>query len=149
MAMGALIAAIAADFVFGVDAVLNAISTMFVIGATLAIIALVIAGVGALGWIIVRDAIGELRFDRHNGITWRWRILGYFGILGILADGLVGIWNAYQQHILFSAAVEQIPFAGLPVLLALASYPVRWIEETWMKKRRAKRISGVIRANAQ
>lgn len=147
--MGALVAAIVADFVVGIDAVLNAMSTMFVICATLAIIALIIAGVGALGWIIVRDVIGELRFDRHNGVAWRWRLLGYVGILGILADGLVGVWNAYQQHILFSAAVEQIPFAGLPVLLAMAGYPVRWIEEIWMKMRRRKKISGAIRANAQ
>ena len=91
-----------------------------------------------IDWDSVRDVIDDIAFDRRHGIAWRWRLLGYAGLLGILADGVMGAWNAYQQHILFSAAVEQIPFAGLPVLLALASYPAKWIEQTLMQKQKRR-----------
>ena len=55
-----------------------------------------------------------------------------------LADGVMGAWNAYQAHILFSDAVEKIPFAGLPVLLALASYPAKWIEQSYMRRQKQR-----------
>lgn len=137
-AMALLLAAIAADFLLGLDTVLNGISTMVAVGLTLAILGLVGGGAVALCWIVVRDVIDDLAFDRCHFIAWRWRLFGYAGWLGILADGVVGAWNAYQQHILFSAAVEQIPFAGVPVLLALASYPAKWIEQSLMRRMRQR-----------
>ena len=137
-AMALLLAAIAADFVFGLDAVLNGLSTMVVVALTLAVLGLIGAGAFALCWIVVRDVIDDIAFDRRHGIAWRWRLFGYAGLLGIFIDGIVGAWNAYQQHILFSTAVEQIPLAGVPVLLALASYPVKWIEQYYMRKHRLR-----------
>ena len=137
-AMALLLAAIAADFVFGLDAVLNGLSTMVVVALTLAVLGLIGAGAFALCWIVVRDVIDDIAFDRRHGIAWRWRLLGYAGLLGILADGVMGAWNAYQAHILFSDAVEKIPFAGLPVLLALASYPAKWIEQSYMRRQKQR-----------
>lgn len=131
-----LFAATFAALLFGLDAVLNAISTVFVTAAGLLVAIGIVLIVGALFWIVIRDAVDEIYVDRRNGMPWRWRCLGYLGIVGILADGVVGTWNAYQQHILFSAAVERIPFAGVPVLLALASYPFKWVEEFLMRKHR-------------
>lgn len=133
-----LIAATLADVVFGLDAVLNAVSTIFAVGLGLLVVGGVGAAVTALGWIVIRDAVDEIKTDRKNGIPWRWRCVGWVGIAGILADGVVGAWNAYQEHILFSTAVEQIPFAGVPVLLVLASLPFRWIEEFLMRRRRRR-----------
>ena len=59
--------------------------------------------------------------------------VGWIGIAGILADGMIGAWNVYQQHILFGAAVEKIPFAGAPILVALASILVRLVEQIAMR----------------
>jgi MFS family permease len=129
-----LLAAIVAAIVFGLDAVLNGISTFVTVALTIAVLGLVGSLVLALGWIVIRDAADEMRFSRGNGLAWRWQLLGYAGILGILADGIVGTWNVYQEHIQFSTAVEKIPFAGVPVLLALASYPFKWVEQFLMRK---------------
>jgi hypothetical protein len=52
----------------------------------------------------------------------------WIGILGMLLDGVVGAWSAYQEHTLFSTAVTQIPFAGVPVFIALGSYPLKWMK---------------------
>ena len=116
------------------DVVLSGISTAVVV--SLLVMAAGVVGfiAAALGWITIRDAMGELRSD--GGVAWRWRLFGFVGVLGILADGFVGVWNAYQKHIMFSVAVERIPFAGLPVLILLATFPFRWIEQYLISKRR-------------
>ena len=148
--MGLLLAAVLAVLFFGLDPVLNGISTVFAAFLVLTVASLVGLSVAALFWIVIRDAVDEIRTDRHNRVPWRWRCLGYIGIIGILVDGVVGAWNAYQQHILFSTAVEQIPFAGVPVLLALASYPFRWIENFAMGRRsRTDKTRGVRPAAGQ
>lgn len=133
--MGLLLAAIVAVLVFGLDPVLNGISTVLAAFLVLTVASLIGLSVAALFWIVIRDAVDEIRTDRRNRVAWRWRCLGYIGIIGIMVDGVVGAWNAYQQHILFSTAVEQVPFAGVPVLLALASYPFKWIEDFAMSRR--------------
>ena len=132
-----LLAAIAMDAIFGLDAVLNAISVLVVAGVVLAIILPLILSLFAIAWLSIRDEIEEIKLERANNLAWRWRILAYAGVIGILADGLVGAWNVYQHRVLFSAAVEAIPFSGVPVFLALASFPVRWIE-SWILHRREK-----------
>lgn len=132
-----LLAAIAMDAIFGLDAVLNAISIIVVAGVVLAVVVPLILSLFAIAWLSVRDEIEEIKLERANNLAWRWRILAYAGVIGILADGLVGAWNVYQHQILFSSAVEAIPFSGVPVFLALASFPVRWIE-SWILHRRQK-----------
>jgi len=134
-AMIVLVAAIVADVVLGLDTVLNAISITFAVGT--ALLAAVILGAVAVvvAWIVIRDAIDEIHDDRAAGRPWRWRWVGWIGIAGILVDGVIGTWNAYQEHILFSTAVERIPFAGVPVVVALASYPFKGIERFLMARR--------------
>ncbi len=137
-----LIAAIAMDLVFGLDAVLNAVSIILVAGLALAVIVPLVFSLVAIAWLSLRDEIEEIKLERANHLAWRWRILAYAGALGILADGLVGARNVYQGHILFSTAVEAIPFSGVPVFLALASFPVRWIEN-WILRRRESPASPI------
>jgi hypothetical protein len=137
-----LIAAIATDLVFGLDAVLNAVSIFVVASLALAVLAPLTFSLAAIVWLSIRDEIEEIKLERANHLAWRWRILAYAGALGILADGLVGAWNVYQRHILFSTAVEAIPFSGVPVFLALASFPVRWIE-SWILRRRKSPASPI------
>jgi len=144
-----LLAAIVADLVLGLDVVLNGISTIVVVILTVVILGLIGSGVVALCWIVSRDMIEVTRFERQNDKPWRWRLLGYAGMLGILADGSVGAWNAYNEHILLSAALERIPFAGVPLLLALASYPFKWIEQSFMRIRRCQGKSQVSHCRTQ
>lgn len=129
-----LLTAIAADVMFGLDVVLNALS--IVVAATLgvAVLSVVGLGIGALAWITIRDAVEGTRSDRRDRLAWRWRLVAYVGIVGILVDGAVGAWNVYQQHVLFSTAVEDIPFAGVPVWLLLASYPIKWLEQAVVRR---------------
>jgi hypothetical protein len=126
--IAALLLAAAADVFFGLDAVLNAVSLVVVIGFAAAIVIVVMIAVLAFGWIVVRDEIHDIRDDRQLGRPWRARCVGWIGIAGMLVDGSVAAWNAYQQHMLFSTAVEQIPLVGVPVFLALGSYPASWLE---------------------
>jgi len=133
-----LIAAILADVVFGLDAVLDTVSMVFAVGLGMAVAALLITASILLGWIVVRDAMDEIAAERRAGLPWRWRYLGWIGITGILIDGLAGAWNAYQEHVLFRTAVEDLPFVGVPVMIALASYPLRGVEALLMKWRRDK-----------
>lgn len=129
-----LLAGIAAAFAFGLDVTLNAVSMIVTVSIAVAVLGLIVLGVCALAWITIGDAIEETRFDRRSNIAWRWRFIAYAGVIGILVDGVVGAWHAYQYHIVFSAAVESIPFAGVPVLVTLASYPIKWIEQFLMRR---------------
>ena len=132
-----------ADFVFGLDFVLNTISTIFVIALSI-VVALGAAAVAALiFWLLIRDAVDEIRSDRAEGRAWRWRCIGWIGIAGMLVDGAIGAWNVYQHHVLFSTAVEEIPFAGVPVLLTLASIPLRFAEEILMKMGKKSKGTGL------
>ena len=137
--IGATFLLFLAAVVFGLDFVLNAISTSFVIGVGFVLAVGVLAGVGALVWLVIRDAVEEIRFDREEGRPWLWRCIGWAGILGIFVDGAIGAWNVYQQHIVFGEAVEANPLAGVPVLLALAAYPLKWLEALVMKRRESGR----------
>lgn len=137
-----VVVATAADFVFGLDVVLHVMSVAFVVSFGAALAAIALAAAALLIGIVARDAADEIRSDRASGRPWRWRIAGWTGVTGILVDGAAGAWSAYQQHILFSTAVEQIPFAGIPVLIALGSYPLRWIEEFLMTLRRSSVLRG-------
>ncbi len=127
--LGLLLGGLVADFVVGLDAVLNAISLGVVVSIGLALFSVMMAGLGVLVWITVRDAIEAVSSDRHDGRPWLWRIPAYMGVAGIIIDGIAGAWHMYAQHILFSTAVERLPLSGIPVWLLLASYPVRWIEQ--------------------
>lgn len=139
--IAALLLAAAADVIFGLDAVLNAVSLGLAATFALAIILVAALTVLAFGWIVIRDELQEIQGDRQNGRPWRSRCVGWLGISGMLVDGTVGAWNAYQQHILFSTAVEQIPFVGLPVFLALGSYPARWVEYFILRRHRQSEAS--------
>jgi len=136
--IAALILGALAALVFGIDAVLNVISTVFALGFGLVVALILAVVIATLGWIGIRDAIDEIKMDRKQGLPWLWRCVGWIGIAGILADGIVGAWNAYQEHVLFSIAVKEIPFAGVPVLLVLGSYPVKWAEALLAKGRRRR-----------
>jgi hypothetical protein len=124
-----LLAGLVADFIVGLDAVLNAISLLIVVVIGLTIFSVVMAGLGTVAWITIRDAIEAMSSDRQDGRPWMWRIPAYVGIAGIIIDGAAGAWHVYAQHILFSTAVERLPLSGIPVWLLLASYPLRWIEQ--------------------
>jgi hypothetical protein len=134
--MTVLLAAILATLVFGLDAVLNGISIALAVVVVLVFVIPVLAGLGFLFWVLARDAVVDIKSDRQHGRAWRWRCVAYIGFLGIAIDGLVGAWNAYQQHVLYSMAVEQIPFVGVPVFVALASFPLKWIETALIKLRK-------------
>lgn len=132
VAMVSLLAAIAADIGLGHEFVLNGIATIAV-----TFLMITVFGLGALllllfVWITVRDAIDEIQTERQSGLAWRWQIVGYLGFVGILAEGAVGMWYASQNQVLFSDAIENIPYAGVPVLVALASYPAKWLERAWL-----------------
>jgi hypothetical protein len=127
--LAVLLAAIAADIAFGLDPLLNAVSTILLVVSALAVAGVFALAAAVLCWITVRDLIGDIRTDRQMRTAWRWKLVALAGISGILVDGAIGAWNVYQKHILFSASVEAIPFAGAPVFLLLASYPFRWIEQ--------------------
>ena len=138
MLFGLIIALVAAlvlaSLVFGLDTVLNTISTAFVLGlgTTIAFGALALAAIVII--FTVRDALDETRTDRKEGKPWLWRFAGWIGIAGILVDGGIGAWNVYQQHVLFSTAIKEIPFAGVPVLLVLAAYPLKLVEQLLIKR---------------
>jgi hypothetical protein len=134
LALVALLAAIAGDIVFGFDAVLNLISTAAIVVSMLVIAAVFSLAAIILFWFTVRDLVEDIRSDKRSAIAWRWKILALAGGLGILADGVVGAWNAYQKHMLFSTAVQHIPFSGIPVFLLLASYPFKWIEQYFERR---------------
>lgn len=140
VAMALLAVAVAADLVFGIAAVLEAVSILAAIVALVVAAGAVIVALVVLGWIVVSDAAGEIDRDRRNGRPWRWRYAGWIGIGGMVADGAIGSFNAWQEQIAFSAAVEEIPFAGMPVILALSSYPLRWIEGAIMARRRPRKF---------
>ncbi len=128
-----IVAAVVADVAFGLDPVLNAISIMFVVGSVLAIFVACALVVAIFFWITVGDLLEDIGSDRRAKMAWRWKFFALAGILGILVDGAIGAWNAYQEHILFSASVAQIPFSGVPVYLLMASYPTKWAEQYFMK----------------
>ncbi|MDE2464138.1 MAG: hypothetical protein KGO02_10540 [Alphaproteobacteria bacterium] len=130
-----LLLGIAADIIFGLDSVLNVISTVLVISVAVIILSTSALALGALAWITMRDAIEGLRSDRRERRAWLWRVAAYIGIFGIIVDGVVGTWNVFQQHVLFSTAVEEIPLAGVPVWLLLASYPIKWLEQAALRQR--------------
>jgi hypothetical protein len=132
-----LIAAIATDIVFGLDPLLNAISTALLVGSMLVGAGVFALAAGTLCWITVRDLINDMRTDRKDRIAWRWKLLALAGVLGILADGFIGVWNAYQKHVQFSASVEVIPFSGVPVFLLGASFPFKWVEQ-YLERRKEK-----------
>ena len=136
IALAALILAIAGDILFGLDALLNLISTVATVASMLIVAAAFTLAAAILLWISVGDLIEEIRADTRSAAAWRWKFLALIGGLGILADGAVGAWNAYQKHILFSTAVEDIPFSGIPVYLLLASYPFKWIEQYFENRRK-------------
>ena len=133
-----LLAAIAADIVFGLDALLNLISTLAIVGSVLLLALLFAIAITAILWITIRNLVDDIKNDTRSAVAWRWRILALAGGVGLLIDGTVGAWNAYQKHILFSTAVENIPFSGIPVFLLLASYPFKWVEQHLEFKRRKK-----------
>jgi len=130
-----LLLALAADIVFGLDPLLNAISTIFLVGSMLLVAAVLFLAFAVLFWISVRDLIEDIRTDKQTNIAWRWKFLALAGLFGIFVDGAVGAWNAYQKHIQFSESVEAIPFSGLPVFLLLASYPFKWAEQYFERLR--------------
>lgn len=141
--LAALILAVAGDLLFGLDAVLNLISTVAAVASMLVVAAAFAVALVILLWISVRDLIEEIRADTRSASAWRWKFVALAGGLGILADGAVGAWNAYQKHILFSTAVENIPFSGIPIYLLLASYPLKWLEQYF--ESRGKNRSGTSR----
>ena len=130
-----LLMAFAADIVYGLDPLLNAISTIFLVGSILSVAAILLLAFAILFWISVRDLIEDIRADKQTSIAWRWKFLALAGIFGIFIDGAVGAWNAYQKHIQFSESVEAIPFSGLPVFLLLASYPFKWAEQYFERRK--------------
>lgn len=136
--LAALILAIASDMLFGLDALLNLISTVAAVASMLVVAAAFSAALVIVLWITIRDLIEETRTSAGSASAWRWKFVALAGGLGILADGAIGAWNAYQKHILFSTAVENIPFSGIPVYLLLASYPFKWLEQ-YFESRRIKR----------
>jgi len=138
IALVALILAVAGDLLFGLDALLNLISTVAAVASMLVVAAAFALALVILLWITVRDLIEEIRADTRSANAWRWKFVALAGGLGILADGAVGAWNAYQKHILFSTAVENIPFSGLPVYLLLASYPIKWLEQYFESRGRKR-----------
>lgn len=129
-----LLAGFVADFLVGLETVLNAISIVVVVSIGVALVSIIVVGLGALAWITVRDAVEVTSSDRQDGRAWRWRIPAYLGLVGILIDGLAGTWHVFQQHILFSTAIEKMPLAGVPVWLLLLSYPLKWIEQASFTK---------------
>ncbi len=137
--LAVLLAAIAADIAFGLDAVLNLISTAAMVVFILFAALLFAAAAIIVLWISTRNLLEDIRSDSRSAVAWRWKILALVGGAGLLIDGAVGAWNAFQQHILFSVAVEEIPFSGVPVFLLLASYPVKWIEQ-YLEARNRKPI---------
>lgn len=132
--LAALLTGIAADFIFGIDTVLNMLSVAIAVVVAMALLSLLVLAGIALAWITVRDALEGLRSDRRDRLAWRWRLVAYAGMLGIVVDGAVGAWNVYAQHVLFSVAVREIPFSGVPVWLLLASYPLKWLEQAAMRQ---------------
>ena len=132
-----LLVAIAADIVYGLDAVLSLISTLAMVGSMLLVAIIFAAAAIAVFWISTRNLIQDIRDDSRSSVAWRWRILALAGGVGLLIDGAVGAWNAHERHILFSAAVQTIPFSGIPVFLLLASYPFRWIEQYFESRNKA------------
>ena len=134
-----LLAAIAADIVYGLDAVLGLISTLATVGSMLLIAIILAAAAIAILWISIRNLIADIADDSRSAVAWRWRILALAGGVGLLIDGTVGAWNAYQEHMLFSTAVQAIPFSGIPIFLLLASYPFRWIEQYFESRKNKAR----------
>lgn len=134
MLLVSLLTGIAADLAFGLDVVLNALSIAIAVLVGMAMLGLLILAAGALAWLTIRDALEGLRSDRYDHLAWRWRLVAYAGVLGILVDGAIGAWNVYTQHVLFSIGIREIPFSGVPVWLLLASYPLKWLEQAAMRK---------------
>lgn len=132
--LAVLLAGIAADLIFGLDTVLNVLSVAIAVIVGVALLSLLVLAGGALVWITIRDALEGLYSDRCDHIAWRWRLAAYAGMLGVVVDGAIGAWNVYAQHVLFSIAVREIPFSGVPVWLLLASYPLKWLEQAVMRK---------------
>ncbi len=130
--------AVLASFVFGIDTVLNTVSTVLAVALAVLLAAVTAAFLAAVGWVVVRDAVDEIVSDRREGRPWLWRCIALAGIAGMILDGLVGAWNVYQRHILFSIAVEEIPFAGIPLLMTIGSYPFKWIEGPLLRWRRSR-----------
>lgn len=115
----------------GPDIVLTVVPTLLAYMLGFAVLAIVAGVLAVLLWLAGRDAIDEIKFARERDRPWLWRCVGLLGLVGLVVDGGAGAWSAYRHQILFSAAVEEMPLAGIPLLMTLASYPLKWLEHLW------------------
>lgn len=134
----ALAALIGIDLLIGLDPLLNVISSVFVFVLISLTLLIVGGGLAFLGWLTVKEQMEDTLYERTANRAWLYKLCVLVGFVGIMLDGAVGLWNAFNYGIRFSTAVEKVPFSGIPIYILIASLPIRWIE-TAMIDYRARR----------
>src|SRR5262249_40932023 len=129
-----LLAGILAVLLFGREATLGSIQTLFWVGLVLGIVTLLVLGTLSFIRSIGREAKSyreEVRRDREEGRPWLHTFIAWPGFIGnFLVLGVAGYWRYVEEscRTFTGDCLEQIPYWWLPVTLLLVSVPISWLE---------------------
>jgi ABC-type tungstate transport system substrate-binding protein len=129
-----LLGGILVVLLFGRDAALGSMQTLFWIGLVLGIIALIIWAIVALVGYTRREVKAykeEVRRDREEGRPWLHNFLMWPGVIGNFAVFGVAAYSRYVDEscrALVDDCLKNIPYFWAPIALVLLSIPFTWFE---------------------
>ena len=130
-----LLAGIFAVLLFGREATLGSMQTMFWIGLALGVVALIVWAIISFIRYIRRETKAyrdEVRRDREEGRPWLYRFAAWPGIIGNFLVIAVAGYSRYVEdscRALLGDCLQQIPYWWFPVTLLLASIPISALEQ--------------------
>lgn len=137
-----LLAAILCVLLFGSSAVLTGLGWVAGIGAVLAVIFLVIAGIACL-FRSLRDEVASARVERK---PWLWLFVAWPATIGNVAVVALAVLYWLAGDVRFKDALDEIPYFWVPVTALFASMIVAAIESAheW-----APKVPGYIASTAR
>ena len=129
-----LLFVIAAVLLFGREATMGSMQTIFWIGLVLGFIALTVWAIVAFIRYMGREAKvyrAEVRRDREEGRPWLHTYIAWPGILGNFLVFAIAGHSRYVEEscrALVGDCLQQIPYWWLPVTLLLGSIPIAGLE---------------------
>jgi amino acid permease len=140
-----LLAGIFAVLLFGREATLGSMQTIFWVGLVLGVVGLIVWATIAFVRYMGREAKAyrdEVRRDREEGRPWFHTFTAWPGIIGNFLMFAVAAYSRYVDEscrALTGDCLQQIPYWWLPVTLLLASIPIAGLERVIRYFRRSSR----------
>ncbi len=141
-----LLTGILAVLLFGREATLGSMQTIFWIGLALGIVGSIIWAIIAFVRYMRREAKAyrdEVRRDREEGRPWLHTFVAWPGIIGNFLVIAVAGYSRYVEEscrALMGDCLQQIPYWWLPVSLLLASIPIAGLERIFLYFRKSNTV---------